>query len=63
LDSVDNKPESAIKNLETAYRYDPADYFINVYLTVFYLDIEEKHPELSHFPKALLHAKKADEVS
>jgi len=60
---LENKPNSALVNYNKALAIEPNNFQINNTLNLFYLDLEDKAPNLVNYPKALVYAKKAYEVA
>lgn len=60
---LEGKPNAAQISYTKAYEIDSNNFQINNALNLFYLDLEEIAPSYSNYPKALIHAKKAYEVS
>lgn len=53
----------ALTNYNNAYRLNPEDFQINNALAIFHLDLEGVAPKYEDYNKALLYAKKANELS
>lgn len=60
---LEHKPDAAERNYTKAYQMSPDDFQINNALNLFYLDLEEIAPDYADYPKALIHAQKAYDVS
>lgn len=59
---LEGKPNAALIAYNKAYAKDPDSFQVNNALNLFYLDIEDKHPESSDVTKALPYALKADQT-
>ncbi len=60
---LEGKINDALTNYNNAYRLNPEDFQINNALALFHLDLEEVAPKYADYSKALLYAKKANELS
>jgi tetratricopeptide (TPR) repeat protein len=59
---IEDKADLALAEYSKAYEQKPDDFQINTALTLFYIDMENMHPALVDYAKALIHAKKAYEA-
>ncbi len=60
---LDGNINDALTNYNNAYRLNPEDFQINNALALFHLDLEGVAPKYVDYNKALLYAKKANELS
>jgi tetratricopeptide (TPR) repeat protein len=60
---LDGNVNDALTNYNSAYRLNPEDFQINNALALFHMDLEEVAPRYVDYNKALLYAKKANELS
>ncbi len=60
--SIQGKSNSALLSFNKAYEMEPDNMQINNSLNSFYLDLEDTHPDLVNYPKALTYALKAYEI-
>jgi len=58
---LEYKPNSAILSFNKAYELDPTDFQINNSIALFYLDLEDNHPQSVDYQKAVYYAKRAYE--
>lgn len=60
---LEGKTNEALSNYNKAYKINPENFQINNALALFHLDLEEVAPKYTDYSKALLYAKKANELS
>lgn len=60
---LEGKINDALTNYNNAYRLNPEDFQINNALALFHMDLEDVAPRYVDYSKALLYAKKANELS
>lgn len=59
---LEGKPNSALLAYNKAYDKNTDDFQVNNALNLFYLDLYGERPQYENYPKALIHALKANEV-
>ncbi len=57
------KPSSAYFNFNQAHQIDPNDFQVNNSLAIFYLNLDSSAPDYQDYPKALVYAQKAYNIS
>ncbi len=60
---LQNKPNSALLSFNKAYEIGPGEFQVNSALAIFYIDMDDLHPQYVDYPKALIYAQKAYDLS
>ncbi len=60
---LESKPEEALAHFSTAEQLEPDNFQINNALALFYMDLNDTHPQYVDYKKSLVYAKKAADAT